>query len=122
MPGAPFVYATFGVPGKSLYYLLSNTQFVYTTFGVPEHPITHCVATAPSSSDSDAVVILLRRLGSLLSNVNSSDENLPITLLHTSFHDFLTNKQKSGKFRVNLRDTHRQLAHSSGKWNVTREH
>src|SRR6266571_3832019 len=64
------------------------------------------------SSDSDAVVILLHRLGSLLSNVNSSDENLPITLLHTSFRDFLTNKQKSGKFCVDLRDTHRQLAHS----------
>src|SRR6266571_482914 len=45
MPGAPFVYATFGVPGKLLYYLLSNTQFVYASFGVPEHPITRCVAT-----------------------------------------------------------------------------
>jgi len=62
--------------------------------------------------DGDAVVILLRRLGSLLSNVNSSDKNLPIIPLHTSFRDFLTNKVKSGEFYVGLRDAHRQLAHS----------
>ena len=62
--------------------------------------------------DGDAVVILLRRLGSLLSNVNSSDKNLPIIPLHTSFRDFLTNKEKSGEFCVGLRDAHRQLAHS----------
>ena len=66
-----------------------------------------------SASESDAVVTLLRRLGSLLSNVNSSDENLPIIPLHTSFRDFLTNKEKSGKsFCVSVRDAHRQLAHS----------
>ncbi len=62
--------------------------------------------------DRDAVVILLRRLGSLLSNVNSSDEDLPIIPLHTSFRDFLTNKKKSGEFFVSLRDAHCQLAHS----------
>jgi len=62
--------------------------------------------------DDDAVVKLLRRLGSLLSNVNSSEESLPIIPLHTSFRDFLTNKEKSGDFCVRLRDAHRQLAHS----------
>ncbi len=62
--------------------------------------------------DRDAVVILLRRLGSLLSNVNSSDETLPIIPLHTSFRDFLTNKEKSGDFCVSLQDAHRRLAHS----------
>ncbi len=62
--------------------------------------------------DRDAVVILLRRLGSLLSNVNSSDESLPVIPLHTSFRDFVTNKEKSGDFCVSLRDAHRQLAHS----------
>ena len=62
--------------------------------------------------DDDAVVILLRRLGSLLSNVNSSDENLPIIPFHTSFRDFLTNREKSGDFWVNIRDVHRQMAHS----------
>ena len=39
--------------------------------------------------DSDtAVTGILSRLGSLLSNVNSSDKNLPIIPLHTSFRDF----------------------------------
>jgi len=62
--------------------------------------------------DCDAVVILLRRLGSLLNNVNSSDESLPIVPLHTSFRDFLINKEKSGDFCVSVRDAHHQLAHS----------
>ncbi len=64
-----------------------------------------------SSTDGDGVVMLLRRLGSLLSNANSSNESLPIIPLHTSFRDFLTNK-KSGEFSVGLRDAHRQLAYS----------
>ena len=62
--------------------------------------------------DGDAVIILLRHLGSLLSNVHSSDENLPIVPLHTSFRDFLINEVKSGDFWVDLRDVHRQMAHS----------
>jgi hypothetical protein len=62
---------------------------------------------------SDAAVTgLLRRLGSLLSNVNSSDDSLPILPLHTSFRDFLMNKDKSGDFCVGVRDAHHQLAHS----------
>jgi hypothetical protein len=62
---------------------------------------------------SDAAVTgLLRRLGSLLSNVNSSDDSLPIIPLHTSFRDFLTSKDKSGDFHVGVRDAHHQLAHS----------
>src|SRR6266702_220010 len=62
--------------------------------------------------DGDAVVILLHRLGSLLSNVNSSDESLPIIPLHTSFRDFLTNKEKSVEFFIGLRDAHCQLVYS----------
>ena len=59
-----------------------------------------------------AVTGLLHRLGSLLSNANSSDNSLPIIPLHTSFRDFLTNPDKSGDFCVSVRDTHHQLAHS----------
>ena len=55
---------------------------------------------------------MLRRLGSLLSNVNSSDNNLPIIPLHTSFRDFLTTEVKSGEFYVRVREAHHQLAHS----------
>ena len=58
-----------------------------------------------------AVTGLLRRLGSLLSNVHSSNNNLPIIPLHTSFRDFLTNKRKSGDFYVSVRDAHNELAH-----------
>jgi hypothetical protein len=68
---------------------------------------------ASDNKPSDAAVTgLLRRLGSLLSNVSSSDNGLPIIPLHTSFRDFLTNKDKSGDFYVGVRDAHDQLAHS----------
>jgi hypothetical protein len=56
--------------------------------------------------DDDSVVAMLRRLGSLLSNVNSPDSALPIIPLHTSFRDFLINKEKSGEFSVVLLDAH----------------
>jgi hypothetical protein len=62
--------------------------------------------------DGVTITGLLRRLGSLLSNVNSSDDNLPIIPLHTSFRNFLTNKDKSGDYFVDDRDAHDQLAHS----------
>ncbi len=62
--------------------------------------------------DFDSVVEMLRHLGSLLSNVNSADQNLPIVPLHASFRDFLTSKEKSGDFCVGLRDAHRQSARS----------
>ena len=62
--------------------------------------------------DGTAITGLLRRLGSLLSNVNSFDDSLPIIPLHTSFRDFLTNEDKSGHFYVGVRDSHDQLAFS----------
>jgi hypothetical protein len=61
---------------------------------------------------NDVVTGILSRLGSLLSNVNSSDKTLPIIPLHTSFRDFLTNKDKSGDLYVGIRDVHHELAHS----------
>ncbi len=68
--------------------------------------------TPNNDDDHDSVAEMLRHLGSLLSNVNTTDQNLPIVPLHTSFRDFLTNKEKSGDFCVSLQDVHRQLAHS----------
>ncbi len=62
--------------------------------------------------DANSVVTMLRRLGSLFSNVNSPDGTLPIVPLHTSIRDFLTNKEKSGDFSIVLRDAHYGLAHS----------
>jgi hypothetical protein len=64
------------------------------------------------NDDDDSVVAMLRRLGSLLSNVNSPEDNLPIIPLHTSFRDFLINKEKSGDFCVVLLDAHHELAHA----------
>ncbi len=64
------------------------------------------------NDDADSVVMLLRRLGSLFSNVTLSDNTLPIVPLHTSFRDFLINKEKSGDFSIVLRDAHYELAHS----------
>ncbi|KAH9030641.1 hypothetical protein EDB85DRAFT_2290404 [Lactarius pseudohatsudake] len=57
---------------------------------------THASHDDNDDDDSDTIVAVLRRLGSLLSNVNSSDESLPIVPLHTSLRDFLTNEAKSG--------------------------
>jgi len=68
---------------------------------------------ASYDKDSDAAVTgILSHLGSLLGNVNSSDKSLPIIPLHTSFRDFLTNKDKSGDFYVDVREIHNELAHS----------
>ncbi len=68
--------------------------------------------TSNDDDDYDSVVEMLRHLGSLLSNVNSADQDLSMVPLHTSFRDFLTSKEKSGDFCVDLRDAHRQLARS----------
>ncbi len=66
---------------------------------------------ASLDKDHDAAITgLLSRLGSLLTNVNSSDKSLPIIPLHTSFRDFVTNQDKSGDFYVDVRDAHHQLA------------
>jgi hypothetical protein len=62
--------------------------------------------------DADSVISLLCHLGSLFSNVSSPESTLPIIPLHTSFCDFLINKEKSGDFSVVLHDAHHGLAHS----------
>ena len=74
--------------------------------------LTTLRAHAPDDDDDDSAVTMLRRLGSLFSNVTSPDETLPIVLLHTSFRDFLVNKEKSGEFFIVLRDAHYSLAQS----------
>ncbi len=68
--------------------------------------------TSNDNDDADSVVTMLRRLGSLFSNVNSPDDTLLIIPLHTSFRDFLINKEKSSGFFIVLRDAHYGLADS----------
>jgi NACHT domain len=65
----------------------------------------------PDPEDSDRVLEMLHRLGSVLSNVTSSDDTRPISPLHTSFRDFLAD-EKSGVFHVDFGKAHRRLAHS----------
>jgi hypothetical protein len=63
--------------------------------------------------DSDRVLGILSYLGSLLSNVPSSEsvQTRCIAPLHSSFRDFLASKKSSG-FYVDLGNAHHQLAHS----------
>ncbi len=68
--------------------------------------------TPNDDDDDDSVVEMLRHLGSLLSGVNSADQNLPVAPLHTSFRDFLTNEEKSSDFYIDLAHSHRRLAYS----------
>ena len=62
--------------------------------------------------DDDSVTAIVRSLGSLLSNVTLTDETLPIVPLHTSFRDFLTDRNMSGDFYIDLGEAHCQLAYS----------
>ena len=60
----------------------------------------------------DSVDVAVKCLGSLMTNVTSSDRTLPIVPLHTSFRDFLTDEASSGSFCINLGKAHEQLAYS----------
>jgi len=62
--------------------------------------------------DNQSVIAIVQHLGSLLSNVTSIEQTLPIVPLHTSFRDFLTDKKMSGDFYIDLGEAHHQLAHS----------
>jgi NACHT domain len=67
-------------------------------------------APADDSDDEESVVAIVSHLGSLLSNVMSSE--LPIIPLHASFRDFLTDRDRSGDFYIDLDDAHYLLTTS----------
>jgi NACHT domain len=73
--------------------------------------INSLIALRRHAPTSNLVLKILRRLGSLLSNVTLSDQTRPIVPLHTSFRDFLTSNT-SNVFYVDLADAHHQLTHS----------
>ena len=54
---------------------------------------------------------IIRPLGSLLSGV--AQESIPIRMLHTSFRDFLANRDRSGPFHIDASSHHRTLTLSS---------
>ena len=71
-----------------------------------------CFLPLGDHDDDDSVIAIVQSLGSLLSNVTSTNRSLPIVLLHTSFRDFLTDVKVSGHFYIDLGGAHHQLAYS----------
>jgi hypothetical protein len=60
------------------------------------------------------VELVMRPLASLLSGITQTD--IVVRPLHASFSDFLTHKERSGQFHVELAPQHRNLALAS--WRV----
>lgn len=61
--------------------------------------------------DDGAVPAVVESMGSLLTNVTSGDQNLPVVPLHTSFRDFLT-EGNNHDFSLNLITAHHDLTHA----------
>ncbi|KAG6330466.1 hypothetical protein ID866_8623 [Astraeus odoratus] len=57
------------------------------------------------------VNVILRSMGALLSG--TADQSTPVRPLHPSFYDFLTDPSRSGKFSVQPRNIHLDLAFAS---------
>ncbi|KAF9032757.1 hypothetical protein BJ165DRAFT_1357680, partial [Panaeolus papilionaceus] len=62
--------------------------------------------------EADIVCSIVSCLSSLLSNVASADLSSPIVPLHTSFHDFILDRKRSGKFFVDIAQQHSTIAES----------
>ncbi|KAH9480194.1 Vegetative incompatibility protein HET-E-1 [Psilocybe cubensis] len=71
-------------------------------------------SSSPDQDDPDSVLAIVKHLGSLLSNVASSEyHDLPIVPLHTSFRDFLTHGiTANNPFFINLNSSHRELIYA----------
>lgn len=54
--------------------------------------------------------LIIRPLGSLLTGVGVTQDDVPVRPLHTSFRDFLLDENRSGKFHVDLSLGHQSLA------------
>ncbi|KIL54132.1 hypothetical protein M378DRAFT_1061937 [Amanita muscaria Koide BX008] len=61
-------------------------------------------------SQDRACYDVLHPLASLLSGV--SNQSMPIRPLHSTFHEFLTTRDRSGPFFVDVEDVNRDLAHA----------
>jgi len=70
------------------------------------------VGSNAKSNDVD-ISDVVRHMGSLISNVTPATSTPPIAPLHTSFRDFLTDSQRSGKFHGRLDDAYCHLANAS---------
>jgi len=65
----------------------------------------------PLASDRYQVEEVIRPLGSLI--IGTTDSQIPVRLLHTSFYDFLTDKTRSNAFFIDLSLSQRNLAFAS---------
>ncbi|KIL62156.1 hypothetical protein M378DRAFT_1056075, partial [Amanita muscaria Koide BX008] len=73
--------------------------------------ITMHQTVQPEHDKYDAKATILRRMGSLLAGIH--DRFMPIRPLHSSFHDFLIDKDRSGEFSVDEADAHLDLTLAS---------
>ncbi|KIJ46212.1 hypothetical protein M422DRAFT_250250, partial [Sphaerobolus stellatus SS14] len=68
----------------------------------------HALRTTKSSSNENEVELIVKELGSVLSGVGKGNE--PIQPYHTSFRDFLTDKNRSGKWYIDIDNANCSMA------------
>lgn len=62
--------------------------------------------------DNQSVLAVVKFMGSLLSNVTSSNRDLLVVPLHSSFRDFLTDETNKHSLSVDLVAAHKELTHA----------
>ena len=86
-------------------------QILYTLESLPMDALHTMRMHFPHEDDRFDVALILDYMGSLLSGI--TDHNNPIRLLHSSFHDFLTDQSRSGHYFVNESGIQADLALAS---------
>ena len=86
-------------------------QILYTLEPLPLDALDAMRMHFPREDDRFNVTLIVNHMGSLLSGV--TDHKSPIRLLHSSFHDFLTDQSRSGDYFVGELDIQADLAVAS---------
>ena len=86
-------------------------QILYTLEPLPMDALRAMRMHFPHEDDCFNVELILDHMGQLLSGV--TDHKNPIRLLHSSFHDFLTDQSRSGDYFVGKLDIQADLAVAS---------
>ncbi|KIM59839.1 hypothetical protein SCLCIDRAFT_1185683 [Scleroderma citrinum Foug A] len=86
-------------------------QILYMLEPLPLDTLDAMCMHFPQEDNCFNVAIILNHMGSLLSGV--TDRKSPIRLLHSSFHDFLTDQSQSGDYFVGELDIQAELAVAS---------
>ncbi|KIM51385.1 hypothetical protein SCLCIDRAFT_33498 [Scleroderma citrinum Foug A] len=86
-------------------------QILYTLEPLPMDALHTMCMHFPHEDDRFNVELILDHMGQLLSGV--TDHKNPIRLLHSSFHDFLTDQSRSGDYFVGKLDIQADLAVAS---------